>query len=96
MVAAARVAARGALCHDPRPYRGRGGCARGTLTEMVIGIWQIVLIGLVIALLFGSHRIPALAAEAARGLRGLKRDLSGERAGSLDAPFDEGETDPKR
>ncbi len=63
---------------------------------MSIGIWQIVIVGLVLALLFGSHRIPALAAEAAKGLRSLKREVTKARTDSADAPFDEGEANPKR
>ncbi|GIX11135.1 twin-arginine translocase TatA/TatE family subunit [Elioraea sp.] len=63
---------------------------------MSIGIWQIVIAGLVIALLFGSHKIPALAAEAAKGLKSLKREAAAARVGSADAPFDENESDRKR
>jgi TatA/E family protein of Tat protein translocase len=63
---------------------------------MGIGIWQIVIAGLVIALLFGSHRLPALAAEAARGLKSLKREAAKAEPPSADAPFDEREANPKR
>lgn len=63
---------------------------------MSIGIWQIVIAGLVIALLFGSHRIPALAAEAAKGLKSLKREVAEAKESTADAPFDEGEAGPKR
>jgi sec-independent protein translocase protein TatA len=65
---------------------------------MSIGIWQIVLVGLVLALLFGSHKIPALAAEAAKGLKSLKREVAKAKTpdDSADAPFDEGEADRKR
>lgn len=65
---------------------------------MSIGIWQIALVGLVLALLFGSHKIPALAAEAAKGLKSLKREVAGAKTEveSADAPFDEGEAGPKR
>lgn len=63
---------------------------------MSIGIWQIVIAGLVIALLFGSHRIPALAAEAAKGLKSLKREVAEAKENTADAPFDEGEAGPQR
>lgn len=63
---------------------------------MSIGIWQIVIAGLVIALLFGSHRIPALAAEAAKGLKSLKREVAKAKESTADAPFDEGEAGPQR
>lgn len=63
---------------------------------MSIGIWQIVVVGLVLALLFGSHKIPALAAEAAKGLKSLKREVAQAKTETADAPFDEGEADRKR
>jgi TatA/E family protein of Tat protein translocase len=63
---------------------------------MSIGIWQIVIAGLVIALLFGSHKLPALAADAAKGLKGLKREVTQAKTDTADAPFDEGEANPKR
>jgi TatA/E family protein of Tat protein translocase len=63
---------------------------------MTIGIWQIVIAGLVLALLFGSHRIPALAAEAAKGLKSLRRQLAHTKTESADAPFDEGDAGAKR
>jgi TatA/E family protein of Tat protein translocase len=63
---------------------------------MTIGIWQIVIAALVIALLFGSHKIPALAAEAAKGLKSLKREATKARSEAADAPFEEGEVNPKR
>jgi sec-independent protein translocase protein TatA len=63
---------------------------------MSIGIWQVVIVGLVLALLFGSSRIPSLAAEAAKGIKSLKREVADAKADTLDAPFDEGETTPKR
>ncbi|WP_439580444.1 Sec-independent protein translocase subunit TatA/TatB [Elioraea sp.] len=63
---------------------------------MSIGIWQIVIAGLVLALLFGSHKIPALAAEAAKGLKSLKREVADAKTESADAPFNEGDAEPKR
>lgn len=63
---------------------------------MTIGIWQIVIVGLVLALLFGSHKIPALAAEAAKGLKSLKREVAEAKSDTADAPFNEGEAEPKR
>lgn len=63
---------------------------------MSIGIWQVVIVGLVLALLFGSSRIPSLAAEAAKGIKSLKREVADAKADTLDAPFDEGEATPKR
>jgi sec-independent protein translocase protein TatA len=57
---------------------------------MSIGIWQIVLVALVLLLLFGSRKLPALGAELGRGLRDLRGHLAAKRtAAAEDAPFDE-------
>jgi len=54
---------------------------------MAIGLWELLLVGLFVAALFGSRHIPTLAAEAGRGLASLRRQLSGK--ASADEPFDE-------
>ncbi len=54
---------------------------------MTIGFWQVLLVGLVLALLFGSRHIPALAADAARGLKAARRQLTGRL--QADEPFDD-------
>lgn len=57
---------------------------------MSIGIWQIALLGLVIALLFGSNRLPALGAELGRGIRDLRDHMAAKAAAPTeDAPFEE-------
>lgn len=61
---------------------------------MTIGLWQILLVGLVVAALFGSRHIPALAAEAGRGLASLRRQFAGK--ASADEPFDEAAADRTR
>jgi sec-independent protein translocase protein TatA len=57
---------------------------------MTIGIWQIALLGLVVLLLFGSRKLPALGADLGRGLRDLKTHFSPKPAAAVeDAPFEE-------
>ncbi len=43
-----------------------------------IGIWEYVLIGAVIMLLFGARRIPEVARSLGRGIVEFKRGLKGE------------------
>jgi len=57
---------------------------------MSIGIWQIAILGLVVALLFSSRRLPALGADLGRGLSDLRAHLSAKPAAPAeDAPFEE-------
>jgi sec-independent protein translocase protein TatA len=57
---------------------------------MSIGIWQIAILGLVVLLLFGSRKLPALGADLGRGLRDLRGHLSARSAAPAeDAPFEE-------
>lgn len=62
---------------------------------MSIGIWQIAIVGLVLALLFGSRKLPVLGAELGRGIRDLRGHLSQKPApASEDAPFEEPQPGP--
>ena len=48
-----------------------------------IGIWQIVIIGLIVVLLFGRGKISELMGDVARGIRSFKKGLNeddGEKA----------------
>lgn len=54
---------------------------------MTIGLWQVLLVGLVLALLFGSRHLPALAADAARGLKAARRQVAARP--TADEPFDD-------
>lgn len=57
---------------------------------MSIGIWQIALLGLVVLLLFGSRKLPALGADLGRGIRDLRGMVAARNAPpGEDAPFDE-------
>jgi TatA/E family protein of Tat protein translocase len=57
---------------------------------MSIGVWQIAILGLVVLLLFGGRKLPALGAELGRGIRDLRGHLSAKPAAPVeDAPFEE-------
>ncbi|MCU0986430.1 MAG: twin-arginine translocase TatA/TatE family subunit [Acetobacteraceae bacterium] len=57
---------------------------------MSIGITEIAILGVVLALLFGSRKLPALGADLGRGLRDLRAHLSPKPAAPAeDAPFEE-------
>ncbi len=43
-----------------------------------IGVWEYVIIGAVIMLLFGARRIPEVARSLGRGIVEFKRGLKGE------------------
>lgn len=62
---------------------------------MSIGIWQVALVALVLLLLFGSRKLPALGAELGRGIRELRGHFAARREASEDAPFEEPEPGQK-
>lgn len=43
---------------------------------MNIGIWQIVLVLLVILLLFGAGKLPQMMVDMGKGIRGFKREMA--------------------
>ncbi|MGH9803630.1 MAG: twin-arginine translocase TatA/TatE family subunit [Candidatus Acidiferrales bacterium] len=43
-----------------------------------LGMWELLLIALVILLFFGANRIPEMMRGLARGLRGFKDELKSE------------------
>jgi len=43
-----------------------------------IGVWELLLIALVLLLFFGANRIPEMMRGLARGLRGFKEELGGK------------------
>ena len=45
-----------------------------------IGIWQIVLIVIVVLLLFGGKKIPELMKGLGKGVRSFKEGMNGEAA----------------
>lgn len=57
---------------------------------MRFGMWEILLVALVILLFFGATRIPDVMRGLARGLRGFKEELKAE-----DKPEGQPEEKPK-
>ncbi|WP_319531760.1 twin-arginine translocase TatA/TatE family subunit [uncultured Cohaesibacter sp.] len=43
-----------------------------------IGIWQIVIIAVVVVLLFGRGKIPELMGDVAKGINSFKKGLKGD------------------
>lgn len=63
---------------------------------MGIGITEIIILGLLLALLFGSRKLPALGADLGRGIRDLRGLLRARRGpAGEDAPFEEPAPGPK-
>jgi sec-independent protein translocase protein TatA len=43
-----------------------------------LGIWELILILIIVLLIFGANRIPELAAGVGKGIRNFKKALKGE------------------
>lgn len=65
-----------------------------------LGTWELIVILLIVVLVFGSSRIPALAAALGGTIKQFKRGLSGPEPPSADNDVDEqtrrGSEPPKR
>ncbi|WP_114394120.1 twin-arginine translocase TatA/TatE family subunit [Oleisolibacter albus] len=44
---------------------------------MAIGIWQAVIILLIVVLLFGAGKLPQVMGDVAKGVRSFKKELGG-------------------
>ena len=72
---------RGVFCdtsgqaHDPAgPMRAaRGHCERESL--MSIGIWQVVLILVIVLILFGAGKLPKVMGDVAKGVKNFKTGM---------------------
>ena len=56
-----------------------------------LGLWEILLIALVILLFFGASRIPEMMRGLARGLRGFKEEMKADNS----KPEEQAEEKPK-
>lgn len=56
---------------------------------MGLGIWEVLLLAAVVALFFGSGKLPGLMGDLARGLRRFRADLTSGGAADRAAPADE-------
>lgn len=50
---------------------------------MSIGIWQAVIILLIVVLLFGAGKLPQVMGDVAKGVRSFKKELGGPAADEL-------------
>lgn len=50
-----------------------------------IGIWQIVIIAVVVVLLFGRGKISELMGDVAKGLKSFKKEMKDEQAAGADS-----------
>lgn len=56
---------------------------------MSIGVWQVILILLIVLIIFGAGKLPRVMGDVAKGIKnfksGLNEDDSGDRAKQIDA-----------
>ena len=43
-----------------------------------LGVWELVLILIIVLLVFGANRLPQLGAGVGKGIRNFKKSLKGE------------------
>ncbi len=51
---------------------------------MSIGIWQLVLIIILVLILFGAGKLPVVMGEIGKGIRNFKRGLSDDEQNKLE------------
>lgn len=47
---------------------------------MSIGIWQVLIVAVLVFLLFGAGRLPRVMEDIAKGIKGFKKGLNDEEA----------------
>tara|TARA_B100000508_G_scaffold135879_1_gene128185 strand:+ start:423 stop:641 length:219 start_codon:yes stop_codon:yes gene_type:complete len=47
---------------------------------MSIGIWQVLIVAVLVFLLFGAGRLPRVMEDIAKGIKGFKKGLNDEKA----------------
>ncbi|MFN3701111.1 MAG: twin-arginine translocase TatA/TatE family subunit [Alphaproteobacteria bacterium] len=63
---------------------------------MAPGIWQIVVVILLIVLVFGASRVPVIAENLAKGIKSFKKGLKDEDASAvISSKSDDGKNTPK-
>jgi sec-independent protein translocase protein TatA len=53
---------------------------------MHIGIWELLVVGLILLLLFGKGQVSAIMGDLAKGITSFKKGLSGEAKPAEPAP----------
>lgn len=60
-----------------------------------IGIWQLLIILVIVLLLFGTKRLKGLGGDLGSAIKGFKKAITEDEAGKENADG-EGDTDPKK
>ena len=60
---------------------------------MGVGIWQILLILIIVLVLFGAGRLPKVMGDLGKGIRSFKEGLNGESEETKDTKFLSGDGD---
>ncbi len=63
---------------------------------MSIGIWQLILILLIILLLFGSGKLPKVMKDVAEGLKNMKKTLNNNDEKNENDKLDKNNEDSKK
>ncbi|NQZ13203.1 MAG: twin-arginine translocase TatA/TatE family subunit [Alphaproteobacteria bacterium] len=63
---------------------------------MSIGIWQILIVAVLVFLLFGAGRLPRVMEDIAKGIKGFKRGLNDEETSSSNTSDNASETAEKK
>ncbi|HMR33908.1 MAG TPA: twin-arginine translocase TatA/TatE family subunit [Geminicoccaceae bacterium] len=56
---------------------------------MSIGVWQVVLILLIVVILFGAGKLPRVMGDVAKGIKTFKAGMKDEIAGADSPPAEE-------
>ena len=59
-----------------------------------LGMWEILLILVIVVFLFGARRIPEIARGMGEGIRGFRSSLKGEDGAGADGAGDEKKANP--
>lgn len=62
---------------------------------MSIGIWQILIVAVLVFLLFGAGRLPRVMEDIAKGIKGFKKGLSDEEVSSSETTKISNKSDKK-
>ncbi|MGE0108558.1 MAG: twin-arginine translocase TatA/TatE family subunit [Bdellovibrionales bacterium] len=54
---------------------------------MGIGIWQIIVILLIVLIVFGAGRLPQVMGDLGKGIKSFKEGLNGKNQDEKDAPL---------
>jgi sec-independent protein translocase protein TatA len=68
------------LCDKPRDGRWPSPPRVGWERSMSIGIWQVVLILVIVLIIFGAGRLPQVMGDVAKGVKSFKSGLKDEEA----------------